>query len=275
MITGTLAQRTQRLREDRAAFAVATVVRVTRPTSVRPGDTAIVLADGTVEGFVGGVCAEGSVRLHGLRVLETGEALLLKLLPDAAPEGEPQESRQEEGAVVAHNPCLSGGAMEIFLEPCLPAPRLVVVGDAPVARALVTLGQAVGFDVIAGTTADAVAAGDAAALVVASHGRGEEGALSAALLDGVGYVGLVASHTRGEQVRASLDVPDALRPRLHTPAGLDLGAQTPAEIALSILAEVVQERTRDPQTRSPVPATPPVPASSAGGGGCCHGSGDH
>lgn len=279
MITATLAQRAQELRDARSAFAYATVVRVERPTSVRPGDTAIVLGDGTVEGFVGGVCAEGSVRLHGLRVLETGEPLLLKLLPDAGASARHDE-QAEEGAVVSHNPCLSGGALEIFLEPCLPAPRLVVVGDAPVARALCDLGPRVGFEVVPGPvppTPGAIGAG-AAALVVASHGRDEEATLSAALTEGVPYVGLVASRTRGEHVRSVLAVPDALRGGLRTPVGLDIGARTPAEIALSILAEIIQERTRERGTPATAAASAPVPVpvteDSASGGGCCgHGSG--
>ncbi len=236
-------------------FVVATVVRAQRPTSVRPGDTAVVRADGSIEGFVGGVCAEDSVRLHALRALETGEALLLRLVP------EPGDEVAEEGAVVAHNPCLSGGGLEIFLEPKLPAPVLAVVGDAPVARALAALGPGVGFDVAA-----APGPGDAA-LVVASHGRDEEGALVAALTAGVPYVGLVASARRGAAVRAALDVDDALRARLHTPAGLDIGARTAAEIALSILAQIVQER----RALGPAPAAAvTVAAPAAAGDECCH-----
>ncbi|MCW3017672.1 MAG: hypothetical protein JWO02_4764, partial [Solirubrobacterales bacterium] len=243
MIPPALAQRAQRLRDERVAFACATVVRVQRPASVRPGDTAIVLGDGTVEGFVGGVCAEESVRLHGLRVLETGEPLLLKLLPDAPGNGE--EERVEDGAVVSHNPCLSGGSLEILLDPCLPAPRLVVVGDAPVARALRDLAPRVGFDVVVVAPGGSTPiSGDDAALVVASHGRDEQASLSTALTEGVAFVGLVASRTRGERVRSALALPDPLRTRLRTPAGLDIGARTPEEIALSILAEIVQERTR-------------------------------
>lgn len=276
MITAALAERAQHLRETRTPFACATVVRVQRPSSVRPGDTAIVLADGTVEGFVGGVCAEGSVRLHGLRVMETGEPLLLKLLPNLVPARE-----EEDGAVVAHNPCLSGGSLEIFLEPCLPAPRLVVLGDAPVARALGRLAAEVGFAVAAGTSAGSLPA-DGEALVVASHGRDEEAALTAALRDGVPYVGLVASRTRGEHVRASLELPDALRARLHTPAGLDLGARTPQEIALSILAEIVRDRRRARGAHGTHAAAAPARPAAAvttedhgGGGGCCHGHGGH
>ncbi|MGZ6644130.1 MAG: XdhC family protein [Solirubrobacteraceae bacterium] len=240
-------------------FVQATVVRARRPTSVRPGDSAVVLPDGTIEGFVGGVCAEDSVRLHALRALETGEPLLLRLVP------EPGAEEAEEGAVVAHNPCLSGGGLEIFLEPRLPAPRLAVVGDAPVARALSRLGEQLGFAVATEP------GGDDAALVVASHGRDEEAALAAALTAGVPYVGLVASARRGAAVRAALDVPDALRSRLHTPAGLSIGARTPEEIALSILAEIVRERREPGPAAPPAPAdAAPAPAAVAADGACCH-----
>jgi xanthine dehydrogenase accessory factor len=138
-----LTRRAQALAAERKPFATATVVRAQRPTSVHAGDAALVLADGTIEGFVGGVCAEQSVRLHALRALETGEALLLRILPGDG------DAPASEGAVTVQNPCLSGGAMEIFLEPCVPAPRVLVVGATPVAAALARLGREVGLGVAA------------------------------------------------------------------------------------------------------------------------------
>ena len=103
-----------------APFVAATVVRAQSPTSVRAGDSAIVRPDGAIEGFVGGTCAEASVRLYSLRAMESGDPLLLRILPAAA-EGEPEAG---EGAVTVKNPCLSGGALEIFLEPHLPPPTM-------------------------------------------------------------------------------------------------------------------------------------------------------
>jgi xanthine dehydrogenase accessory factor len=232
VISTTLAERARQLAAERSTFVTATVVRAKSPTSARAGDVALVLADGTIEGFVGGVCAEESVRLHGLRAMETGESLLLRLVPEAG-----HDEEVVDGAVTAHNPCHSGGALEIFLDPSLPPPRVNVIGDAPVAQALRELAPHVGLEAADGELGD-----DDLALVVASHGRDEEPALAAALTAGVPYVGLVASERRGEAVRASLDVADELRERLRTPAGLAIGARTPAEIALSILAEIVQER---------------------------------
>ncbi|WP_024876225.1 XdhC family protein [Saccharomonospora piscinae] len=233
----------ERLRDERAPFVLATVVRARRPTSATPGDRALVLADGTVEGFVGGVCAESTVRLEGLRVLASGRATLLRITPDAAAES--AESADELDTVTVANPCLSGGAVELFLEPQLPPPLVEVFGDSPTARALRDVGAVLGYDVRAcaaepdfgdGTEADT-------AVVVASHGRDEEPVLRAALRSGVAYVGLVASPRRGRAVLDALGEPDA--ERVHTPAGLDLGARSPHEIALSVYAEIVATRTEE------------------------------
>ena len=149
-----------------APHVTATVVRAQRPSSVRPGDTATIRPDGTIEGFVGGVCAEQSVRLHALRALETGEALLLRIVPEG-------EDPHEEGAVTVANPCISGGGMEIFLQPVLPAPVLGVTGETPVAAALRELAPRLGFELGTG--------GGEAAVVVASHGRDEVDVLARAL----------------------------------------------------------------------------------------------
>ena len=242
MIKGDLALRMERLVADRVPFVTATVIRAMSPASVRPGDSALVLADGTIDGFVGGDCSKASVRLHAARVLETGDAVVLRLVPGAESGDQPAE----EGIVVAHNPCLSGGSMDIFLEPQLPALRLLIAGDTPIARALADVASAAGYDVVCGPPDELRPAASDAAVVVASHGEGEEGVLAAALEAGVGYVALVASDKRGAAVRDALDVPDALREQLHTPAGLAIGARTPGEIAVAIVAELVAKGLAHP-----------------------------
>jgi xanthine dehydrogenase accessory factor len=250
MIKGDLAQMVTRLSEERVPFVMATVVRAVHPTSVRPGFSAIVLADGRIDGFVGGSCAESSVRLHSLRALETGDAVLLRIVPGE--EASTDLAGPFEHAVVEHNPCLSGGALEIFLEPQLPPRRVMIVGTTPVARALARIATAAGLDVATGgapgsaARAGVLSVGDDAAVVVASHGTDEEEVLASALTAGVPYVALVASRVRGEAVRESLDVPPELRAQLHTPAGLDIGARTPEEIAVSILAELIAEHHAHP-----------------------------
>jgi len=224
----------------------ATVVRAEHPTSAHAGDAAVVHADGTIEGFIGGMCAESSVQVHARIVLDAGEPLLLRILPGGVDGSDPaggdrREETSAHGAVTVSNPCLSGGAVEIFLEPLAPPARLVVAGDTPIAQALVELAGPLGFS--AGATTDTVDVGaDVAAVVVASHGRGEEQALAAALRAGVPYVALVASRRRGSAVLEALDVDDAARARVSVPAGLDIGARTAPEIALSILAELVERR---------------------------------
>jgi xanthine dehydrogenase accessory factor len=229
-------QRAAELRAERVPFVHATVVLADRPTSAKPGDEAVVHADGTIEGFVGGTCAESTVRAQSLTLLDSGEPLLLRITPTPEAKADPRDDR-----LTVHNPCLSGGTLEIFLEPVVPAPLLVVQGDSPIANALAGLGDRLGYQVATAEDADPQGA---AAVVCASHGRDEEELLTRALAADVPYVGLVASRKRGEAVVASLDVDEAARARVHTPAGLDIGARTPEEVALSILAEVVAERRR-------------------------------
>jgi xanthine dehydrogenase accessory factor len=248
MIGGELERRAAALAASGERFVNATVVRAARPASVRPGDRALVLADGRIEGFVGGACAEPAVRLHAARALETGEPLLLRILP-TDDGGSPVE-----GAISVTNPCLSGGALEIFLEPHLPPARVLVLGETPVAVALARLAEPVGLEPAA-WAADSDAGPSLLALIAASHGRGgEEEALRWALEHALPYVGLVASRRRGEAVLEALRAAGVAGvDRIHTPAGLDIGAQSPAEIALAILAQVIEVR------RSAFAAAPPPP----------------
>lgn len=223
-------------------FVKATVVRARRPASARPGDTALVLADGRVEGFVGGACAEATVRVQALRTLRSGESLLLRISPEETADGT-GEPIVEEGAVSVANPCLSGGELEIFLEPLRPVPRVVVLGESPIARALAAFGPVLGYEFTEASGADGITPEDLAgsqALVIASHGRGEEPVLVSAVRAGVPYIGLVASPRRGAAVLDGLALDAEPRARIHTPAGLWIGARTPGEIAVSILAEVIQ-----------------------------------
>jgi xanthine dehydrogenase accessory factor len=228
-----LSVRGQELRHARAAYVHARVVVAEKPTSAKPGAEAIVLADGTIEGFVGGACAESTVRAQALALLDSGETLLLRITP------EPEAARP--GSLTVHNPCLSGGTLEIFLEPVIPAPLVVVVGQTPIARALLELVGPLGH---AGQPYDGTLPDDTAAVVIASHGRDEEHVLVEALKANVPYVGLVASHKRGESVLGTIDVCGSMKARVHTPAGLDIGARTPEEVALSILAEIISTRPR-------------------------------
>jgi xanthine dehydrogenase accessory factor len=237
MSTMTMNERAAQLRLARTPFVHATVVRAQQPTSAHAGDQAIMLSDGTIEGFVGGQCAQNSVRKAALGALQTNQSVLLRVLPDgdvAFPEA--------PGACVVVNPCLSGGALEIFLVPQVPAPLVRIHGATPIADALVQMCGALGYDV-----AGDDARGDhsvehlagATAVVIASHGGAEAEMIRAALDAGVGYIGLVASRIRGMSVLNGLVLTDGERARVHTPVGLAIGAKTPAEIAVSIVAEVI------------------------------------
>ncbi len=233
-MSNSIATRASELSAQGRAFVQATVVRAQCPTSVRPGDSAVILPDGSIEGFVGGQCAEGSVKIAALDALDGGESMLLRILPD---DGE--DFPDSPGARTVVNPCLSGGALEIFLEPKLPAPVVTIVGQTPIAAALADLAPRVGF-AIGGPSANAPHPSGALAVIVASHGRGEPEAIRAALDAGVGFIGLVASAKRGAAVLDELDLTHCERARVHSPVGQDIGARTAEEIALSILVELVK-----------------------------------
>jgi xanthine dehydrogenase accessory factor len=214
----TISARMKELADDRVPFVHAVVVRAQFPTAVSAGDDAIVLPDGSIEGFVGGQCAESSVRTAALGALQDGRSVLLRVLP----EGE-LDFPESPGARIVVNPCLSGGALEIFLQPLLPPPVLWIVGDSPIAEALAGLARSLDFSVR--RTRDERGPAGATAVVVSSHGRDEIPAIRAALDAGVGFVGLVASSRRGTAVLTEM--------------GLRIGARTSQEIALSVLAEIV------------------------------------
>jgi len=234
-----------------ASFVTATVVRAQRPTSVQAGNVALVTSDGAIEGFVGGVCAEHSVRLYSLKVLESGEPVLLKILPDAdkyedAEEGAGEEmASDEEGSVTVQNPCLSGGAIEVFLEPVLPLPRVHLVGGTPIAGALTRLAPEIGLKIVPAVKGVIAPSDGDLGLIVAAHGRDELETVRQGLEAGLPYVGLVASPKRAaaliEELREA-GVPDEQLAQVDAPAGLDIEAHTPAEIALSILAQVITVR---------------------------------
>lgn len=261
-MTAAMSRRAQELAEAGEPFVTATVVRAQRPTSVAAGDAALVLADGTIEGFVGGACAEQSVLAYSLEAIRTGEPVLLRILPFAQ---EGPGDQVEDGTVTVQNACLSGGAIELFLEPAVAVPRVLVVGETPIARAVVRIGAELGLDVVQAEGDSPGLAPDDLALVVAAHGRDELGALRAALEAGLPYVGLVASRRRGDGILGELrgdGVAEDLLDRIDVPAGLDIGARTPAEVALSILATIVSVRRGDRAPAGPPPDRPAEPVTA-------------
>ena len=227
-----MSERVQQLRRSRTPFVHATVVRAQQPASVHAGDQAILLSDGTIEGFVGGQCAQNSVRKAALGALQAGESVLLRVLPDGD-----VHFPEAPGSCVVVNPCLSGGALEIFLDPQVPAPLVRICGATPIAEALAAMCAALGYEVQRDDGADLA---HATAVVIATHGGPEAEMIRAALDADVGYIGLVASTVRGGAILDDLGLTEADRGRVHTPVGLPIGAKTPSEIAVSILADVIR-----------------------------------
>jgi len=236
---------------QRTPFALVTVVWSYAPSSGKPGNRALVTADGELLGWVGGACARPAVLRECRRALEEGTPRLLCLGEDAhfPPPG--------RGRVHQPITCTSEGALEIFIDPQIPPAQLVVVGDTPVAATLGQLGRAIGMHVVAVVEGEQPPpwADDAyfdldldfvdgrTFVVVATMGGFDDEALRAALATEAAYVGLVASHKRAGAVRDLLGrqglSPDQLD-RVHAPAGLDLGRVPQEEIAVAILAEIVQ-----------------------------------
>ncbi len=253
------------------AFVIATVIRRQPPVSARVGDRAVITADGRIYGWVGGGCAHDWILREARAVLATRQPRLLRITPEA-----PGETVAEEARTVAAMACPSRGELEIFLEPWVREPQLVIFGESPLARALAVFAQALGYQVlqVVRNEASSVEPGavrvarlealpafspqDELYVVVASMGHFDEEALGAALRTPARYIGLVASRRRAQAVldflrRAGWSEVDLKR--IRAPAGLDLGAVTQEEIALSVMAEIMQERRRAMAERA-VPAEP-------------------
>jgi len=230
-------------------FVLATVVRCEAPTSAKPGAKALVHADGRVEGWVGGACAEPVLIREALKALRDGRPRLVGLYGEGG-----RQPGRTEGILDYAMTCHSGGTLEIYVEPYLPTPQLVLVGHGPVIEALETLGRAAGYalvplpDASAWARLDTLDLGRRASVVVATHADSDEDALARVLRSEAGYVSLVASRKRTTAILGRLSqrgVPADRLGRLKAPAGLDLGAVTPVEIAISILAEIVQHHRGD------------------------------
>ena len=237
------------LRGRGEAFALATVVRCEPPTSAKPGAKALVRGDGTISGWVGGACAEPVVVREALLALRDGRPRLIGLVGEGA-----RSPIRTEGVLEYAMTCHSGGTLEIYVEPYLAKPRLVLIGHGPVVETLATLGRAADYSVeIVGEDAVQDGCGRVAltrrdSVVVATHSDSDGDALDQALRTEAGYVSLVASRRRASLVLGRLKqsgVPPERLGRLKAPAGLDIGAQTPQEIAVSILAEIVQHHRSD------------------------------
>jgi xanthine dehydrogenase accessory factor len=260
------------LTEKDEPFAIAIVVNSDKPTSARPGDKAVITAEGTLHGWIGGSCALPTVIKEARKALSDGKARLIRLTTD------PEKQVPRSGVLEMPMTCFSGGTLEIYIEPQHPVPRLMVIGGLPVAHALIRLGKVMDYRVIA-VDPDAVPTQGAGEehthtqitdlnqisenitpftyVVVASHGNYDEIALEQVLRSQAAYVALVASKTRLSAVQDYLleqGLTEAELGALKCPAGLDIQAVQPDEIAVSILAEIIQRRrnrSEYPQAETP------------------------
>ena len=279
--------RAEALRARGIPCVMATVVRAEAPTSGKPGDKAIVDADGEIDGWIGGGCAQPAVAKSARQVLADGQPRLIRITPN-------REEVVEAGVTGFSMSCHSGGTLDIFLEPILPARELLIVGASPVARALCKLADATGFTVtVAAPKADPsdfpgarrvweawpedpAAVGGATWTVVATQGKQDEQGLRFALDGRASRIAFVASARKSAKLQAALLEAGASPERVDAiiaPAGLQIGARTPEEIALAILAQIVSDYRQgdlQPVARAPAedtaePALEEAPSCCGGG----------
>jgi xanthine dehydrogenase accessory factor len=271
------------LADDETPLALATVIQTALSTSGNVGDKALVSADGIVEGWIGGGCSQPAVLEAARMALESAEPCLIRIGPKG-------EWETLEGVVDFSSGCLSGGTQVIFVEPLNRQAKLSILGDSPVALCLAELAGRLEFSVtvispdlessqLAATVhleQDFVStSGDF--VVVATQGRHDRAALKAAINSSTGYIAMVASRKKIAGLKASLiksGIEASVMDRIHSPAGIEIGAVSPAEIALSILAELVRVRRSGSKVKvSETSAAAVEPATDTNDGGCCSGHG--
>ena len=270
-------ERIARLEGEHASFAIATVVGRRSPVSSHLGDRALIFADGHMEGFVGGSCSRDIVRRQALRVIRERHPLLLQIRPDA--DGAEERVAGAERVVIPTS-CASEGAVDVYIEPRVPLRQLLVVGFTPVADALASLASTLEYDVIRvvaedelrdvvavpGTRVLAVGslraffeeldggARRALVAIVASQGHYDELALEVLLAFSPAFSGLLASRRRSADVLGVLaqqGVPAERLATIRTPVGLDIGARSPGEVAVSVLAQIIALRLPDGPSDAP------------------------
>ncbi len=274
----TVLERASALKTAGKPFALVTVVRCESPTSAKPGAKAVVDAEGNIEGWIGGGCAQPAVIDTVKKALKDGQARLIRVSPTKG-------GAVEEGVIDFGMTCHSGGTLDIFIDPVVARPALLIIGASPSAQALASLASRAGFDVSAAFPGadrdmfpDALQVLDSldvgslpgstpAFVVVATQGKRDEGGLEAALATGSPYIAFIASERKAEKLR------DYLKERGHdaqrvdaivSPAGVEIGAVTYEEIALSVLAGLVKTRRLEGIGAVPLPEKTAAPA-----GACC------
>ena len=240
------------LRARGEPFVLATVVAYKSPQSAKPGSRAIIKPDGSISGWVGGGCVQPIVLREAQQALQSGEPKLISISPDAA------HTDDWKGVESYRMTCEGGGSLEIYLEPVLPKPELLIVGDSPVAQTVAQLGELLDFKV----TTDPTRINEKTYVVVATMGNGDEEGLLAVLGSKPKYLGLVASEKKSKalfEYAREHGYTDEQIGVIKCPAGLSLGAETMPEIALSVIAEIMQlRRTQVSEVQAPSEAIDPI-----------------
>lgn len=245
VLSSDLAEAAQQLRDKDEPFAFATIVRTAGPTAAKPGAKALLSADGQIlRGWLGGGCTRGAVKRATVEALQSGVPQLVSIAPeDLLEEMGVRAGEEVEGTKFARNGCPSRGSVDVFIEPCLPVPLLTVFGTSPVAEALTTLAPQFHWSV--GSELSEAATGKPSVVVIATQGQGDLAALKSALGSQARHIAFVGSQRKYAALADKLITEgfakDAVA-AVKAPAGLDIGAVTPEEIALSILAELVHLR---------------------------------
>ncbi len=281
--TDAVLEQAMELKAQGVPFVLATVVRCESPTSAKPGAKAIVDAGGNISGWIGGGCAQPAVIATAKKALQDGQTRLIRVSPTKGGE-------VETGIIDFGMTCHSGGTLDIFLEPFSTRPSLLIIGTSPAARALSGLAPRTGFDVFAafpgaeaatfpearqvldGLELAGLACGSPQFVVVATQGKRDEAGLEAALSSEALWVGFIASARKAEKLRTYLKERghDAARvDAIRSPLGIEIGAQTPEEIAVSVLAALVKSRRTTAVSASTAPAEPVATTHDSG---CCSGT---
>ena len=256
-------------------FVTATVVRFEAPISGKPGDKAIIFADGGMWGWIGGGCAQPVVVKEAMKALADGQPRLIRISPTAVP---------EQGIVDYTMTCHSGGTLDIYIEPVLAKPRILILGRSPVAQTLAKLGKAIHYRIFvvapgagpeqfpevdalhADFELDNLKIGSDTFIVVSTQGEGDEEALLQAAKSPADYVAFVASRVKAQKTLDSLreaGVPSERLNRVRAPAGIDIGAGSPEEIAVSILAQIIEMRAARAKQAAAKESAPPVAAQES------------
>ncbi len=265
------------LNQKNQAYATAIIVRRKIPSSGKPGDKAIITADGTIHGWIGGGCTRGIVLKEALMALQDRQPRMVYISPDAI-------NRDEKGTKLYHMTCQSGGEVEVYIAPVLPKPQLRIFGKSHIAMALAKLAKTMEYQVdVVMTTADAnvfpevdslIELNDFAAneenasqyMIVCTQGERDAEALFAAVNANPQYLAFVASRRKANAIFSALRAMgvtfDQLK-TIKTPAGLDIGAKTPHEVAISILAQIIQDFRAEPAAKEAVTAEEQIAATMA------------